>query len=189
VVECHRDKHTASPAFLRICFAISQVLRYLTQCTGFPGFLCNPLLLLDCSAGLADGVGSWIEAGVDAGIFARELMGNCKSAAKRIPPSKTAPMNILKNGYFDTKKTVCLPCNMISTDVACHVHPLHSCNGCTESAQARRSNSLEPPSFCGDITVPALLYSVLLFGGGVKPALKGGTLLNLPSAYRSLLQL
>ncbi|CAL5220230.1 g2206 [Coccomyxa viridis] len=54
--------------------------------------------------GLADGVGSWIESGVDAGIFARELMGNCESAAKQIAPSKTAPMNILKNGFYDTKK-------------------------------------------------------------------------------------
>ena len=57
-------------------------------------------------AGLADGVGSWIEAGVDAGIFARELMDNCKSAAKSIPLSKSAPLNILKNGFYDTKKTV-----------------------------------------------------------------------------------
>lgn len=52
-------------------------------------------------------MGSWIESGVDAGIFARELMGNCESAAKQIPPSKTAPMNILKNGFYDTKKMVC----------------------------------------------------------------------------------
>ena len=61
---------------------------------------------LGCIAGLADGVGSWIESGVDAGIFARELMGNCESAAKQIAPSKTAPMNILKNGFYDTKKMV-----------------------------------------------------------------------------------
>lgn len=51
-------------------------------------------------------MGSWIEAGVDAGIFARELMGNCRSAALLIPPSKSAPINILKNGFYDTKKTV-----------------------------------------------------------------------------------
>lgn len=64
--------------------------------------------VIGCIAGLADGVGSWIESGVDAGIFARELMGNCESAAKQIAPSKTAPMNILKNGFYDTKKMVCI---------------------------------------------------------------------------------
>jgi hypothetical protein len=63
-------------------------------------------LALGCSTGLADGVGSWIEAGVDAGIFARELMGNCKAAALNIPPSKSAPITILKNGFYDTTKTV-----------------------------------------------------------------------------------
>lgn len=36
-------------------------------------------------------------------------MGNCETAAKRIPPSKAAPMNILTNGFFDTHKMVCLP--------------------------------------------------------------------------------
>ena len=62
-------------------------------------------------AGLADGVGSWIESGIDAGIFARELMDNCKSAAKSVPLSKSAPLNILKNGFYDTKKTVQLCAN------------------------------------------------------------------------------
>ena len=33
-------------------------------------------------------------------------MDNCKSAAKSIPLSKSAPLNILKNGFYDTKKTV-----------------------------------------------------------------------------------
>ena len=62
-------------------------------------------------AGVADGVGSWIEAGVDAGIFARELMDNCKSAAKSVLLSESAPLNILKNGFYDTTKTVQL-CTM-----------------------------------------------------------------------------
>ena len=33
-------------------------------------------------------------------------MDNCKSAAKSVPLSKSAPLNILKNGFYDTKKTV-----------------------------------------------------------------------------------
>lgn len=33
-------------------------------------------------------------------------MGNCKAAALRIPPSKSAPITILKNGFYDTTKTV-----------------------------------------------------------------------------------
>jgi len=172
VVECHRDNHTESPAFLRICFTISQVLCYLTQCTGFPGFLCNPLSLLDCSAGLADGVGSWIEAGVDAGIFARELMGNCKSAAKRIPPSKTAPMNILKNGYFDTKKTVCHPCNMFNTDAACRVHALNSYMAV--SKVPRPGEKTLCTLHCPAGTSQCLLYCIMYYcAAGVKPAPKG----------------
>ncbi|BDA45683.1 probable protein phosphatase 2C BIPP2C1 [Coccomyxa sp. Obi] len=54
--------------------------------------------------GVADGVGSWMEAGVDPGIYARELMNKCKEAATRIPPSKSAPLNILTNAYYDTNK-------------------------------------------------------------------------------------
>lgn len=62
-----------------------------------------------CCEGVADGVGSWMEAGVDPGIYARELMNKCKEAAARIPPSKSAPLNILTNAYYDTNKIVGCP--------------------------------------------------------------------------------
>ena len=78
-------------------------------------------------AGLADGVGSWIESGVDAGIFARELMDNCKSAARSIPLSKSAPLNILKNGFYDTKKTV-QPC-ATPKQMPCDLGPKIQCHG------------------------------------------------------------
>ncbi|EIE22738.1 protein serine/threonine phosphatase 2C [Coccomyxa subellipsoidea C-169] len=54
--------------------------------------------------GVADGVGSWMDSGVDPGIYARELMSKCKEAAARVPPSKTAPLNILTNAFYDTNK-------------------------------------------------------------------------------------
>lgn len=50
-----------------------------------------------------------MEAGVDPGIYARELMNKCKEAATRISPSKSAPLNILTNAYYDTNKIVGCP--------------------------------------------------------------------------------
>ena len=57
-------------------------------------------------AGIADGVGAWIDMGVDPGIYARELMARCKEAAARVAPCRSAPVNILTNGFYDTTKMV-----------------------------------------------------------------------------------
>jgi protein phosphatase PTC7 len=59
-----------------------------------------------CISGIADGVGGWIELGVDSGIYARALMENCKKAASSIPPSRSAPLTILANGFYDTNNRV-----------------------------------------------------------------------------------
>ena len=34
-------------------------------------------------AGVADGVGGWAEMGIDAGLYARQLMNNCQEEAMR----------------------------------------------------------------------------------------------------------
>ena len=51
-------------------------------------------------------MGAWIDLGVDPGIYARELMAKCKDAAARVAPCKSAPVNILTNGFYDTTKMV-----------------------------------------------------------------------------------
>ena len=51
-------------------------------------------------AGVADGVGGWIEMGIDAGAFSRELMNNAKDFAKK--EDSLNPGDILASAYFST---------------------------------------------------------------------------------------
>ena len=54
----------------------------------------------DQIAGVADGVGGWIEMGIDAGAFSRELMNNAKDFAKK--EDSLNPGDILASAYFST---------------------------------------------------------------------------------------
>ena len=63
-------------------------------------------------------MGSWMDLGVDPGIYARELMAKCKEAAARIAPCQSAPVNILVNGFYDTNKIVRPPLHLCSVAVA-----------------------------------------------------------------------
>ena len=50
--------------------------------------------------GVADGVGGWIEMGIDAGAFSRELMSNAKKFAS--DENSLIPGDILASAYFST---------------------------------------------------------------------------------------
>lgn len=46
--------------------------------------------------GVADGVGAWALSGIDAGVFAKQLMANAKDAVRQLPPGPSAPVEALR---------------------------------------------------------------------------------------------
>lgn len=53
--------------------------------------------------GVADGVGGWVDLGVDAGIYARELMSNSVSAIQDEPAGSADPARVLQKAHSNTK--------------------------------------------------------------------------------------
>ncbi|KAG2545038.1 hypothetical protein PVAP13_9KG401506 [Panicum virgatum] len=53
--------------------------------------------------GVADGVGGWADLGVDAGLYAKELMRNSVSAIKDEPEGTIDPSRVLEKAYTSTK--------------------------------------------------------------------------------------
>jgi len=53
--------------------------------------------------GVADGVGGWADLGVDAGLYAKELMRNSMSAIKDEPEGTIDPTRVLEKAYISTK--------------------------------------------------------------------------------------
>ncbi|KAL1144092.1 hypothetical protein V6Z11_A11G205800 [Gossypium hirsutum] len=57
----------------------------------------------DEAIGVADGVGGWVEVGVDAGEFARELMCNSVAAIQDEPKGSIDPARVLEKAHSSTK--------------------------------------------------------------------------------------
>lgn len=53
--------------------------------------------------GVADGVGGWADLGVNAGLYARELMSNSVSAIEDEPKGLVDPSRVLEKAYTSTK--------------------------------------------------------------------------------------
>ncbi|XP_050228756.1 probable protein phosphatase 2C 55 isoform X2 [Mercurialis annua] len=53
--------------------------------------------------GLADGVGGWSRKGVDAGIYARELILNAEIAVREEPDDEVDPSRVLQKAWSATK--------------------------------------------------------------------------------------
>ncbi|GAB2222561.1 hypothetical protein Drorol1_Dr00016680 [Drosera rotundifolia] len=53
--------------------------------------------------GVADGVGGWAELGVDAGVYARELMSNSVNAIQEEPKGSIDTARVLEKAHFNTK--------------------------------------------------------------------------------------
>ncbi|KAF4350281.1 hypothetical protein CsatB_024548 [Cannabis sativa] len=53
--------------------------------------------------GVADGVGGWADVGVNAGLFARELMSNSVSAIHEEPKGSIDPARVLEKAHSGTK--------------------------------------------------------------------------------------
>lgn len=57
----------------------------------------------DEAIGVADGVGGWVEVGIDAGKFARELMCNSVAAIQDEPKGSIDPARVLEKAHSSTK--------------------------------------------------------------------------------------
>lgn len=53
--------------------------------------------------GVADGVGGWANVGVNAGLYAQELMSNSVRAVKEEPDSSFDPVRVLEKAHSNTK--------------------------------------------------------------------------------------
>ncbi|KAH6816900.1 Protein phosphatase 2C family protein [Perilla frutescens var. frutescens] len=62
-------------------------------------FIC----LDEQAIGVADGVGGWADLGVDAGLYARELMSNSVDAIQEEPKGSVDPARVLEKAYTSTK--------------------------------------------------------------------------------------
>ena len=58
------------------------------------------------NAGIADGVGSWAEIDIDAGIYSRMLMNNARNAAEHTEASSDASQTVLTTAYRQTDAKV-----------------------------------------------------------------------------------
>ncbi|KAM3205160.1 putative protein phosphatase 2C 55 [Capsicum annuum] len=67
---------------------------------------------LNQTIGVADGVGGWAKEGIDAGIYARELMNNSLIATDIEPSGHVNPKRVLQEAYkntnFEGSSTACI---------------------------------------------------------------------------------
>ena len=61
--------------------------------------LCDVLLMLCGSAGVADGVGGWAKQGVCSGEFARRFMASAERESKSLQCCPGAPSHLLRRGH------------------------------------------------------------------------------------------
>ncbi|CAI5499212.1 unnamed protein product [Closterium sp. Naga37s-1] len=74
-------------------------------------------ILPDVSAlGVADGVGGWADVGVDAGAYARELMGEVQAAVRREPKGCADTLRVLTSAHAKTRSQgSCTACLVVLT--------------------------------------------------------------------------
>lgn len=64
--------------------------------------------------GVADGVGGWADVGVNAGLYARELMSNAVQAIREVPDDDIDPLLVLEKAHSRTNamgsSTACIVC-------------------------------------------------------------------------------
>lgn len=87
-------------------------------------FICED----EQAIGVADGVGGWADVGVNAGLFARELMSYSVSAIKQEPKGSLDPARVLEKAHSSTKakgsSTACIIA--LSEKVCCSLYRILS---------------------------------------------------------------
>ncbi|XP_041447633.1 protein phosphatase PTC7 homolog fig [Drosophila obscura] len=81
----------------------SQSRAQATQCYGEDSFFFSSTPTADV-LGVADGVGGWREMGIDAGLFAKDLMHRCFTHAQRPTFDARNPRNLLIQCYGEMKR-------------------------------------------------------------------------------------
>lgn len=62
-------------------------------------FICTD----EQAIGVADGVGGWADVGVNAGLFAQELISNSVRAVQEEPKGSFNPLRVLEKAHSNTK--------------------------------------------------------------------------------------
>lgn len=76
-------------------------------------FICT----LTPAIGVADGVGGWADLGIDAGLYARELMSHSLTAIQEEPKGSVDLIRVLEKAYMGTTaKGSCTACIVALTD-------------------------------------------------------------------------
>ena len=71
--------------------------------------------------GVADGVGGWADLGVNAGLFAQELMSNSVTAVQEEPKGSIDPARVLEKAHSSTKaRGSSTACIIALTDRVCY---------------------------------------------------------------------
>ncbi|GLJ13618.1 hypothetical protein SUGI_0216430 [Cryptomeria japonica] len=81
-------------------------------------FICTA----EQAIGVADGVGGWVDEGVNSGMYARELMDHCVAAIQEEPRGSIDLSRVLEKAYVSTKsKGSSTACMLALSDQGLHV--------------------------------------------------------------------
>ncbi|KAK7406657.1 hypothetical protein VNO78_08286 [Psophocarpus tetragonolobus] len=142
-------------------------------------FICTD----EQAIGVADGVGGWADVGVNAGLFARELISNSVTAIQEEPKGCFDPTRVLEKAHANTKaKGSSTACIVALTDTGLHAINLGDSgfivvrDGCTIfqspvqqhdfnfSYQLERGNNADLPSSGEVFTIPVASGDVVIAG-------------------------
>lgn len=107
-------------------------------------FICSDEQVI----GLADGVGGWADVGINAGLFARELMSNSVMAIQEEPKDSIDPAKVLEKAHSSAKakgsSTACIialaekVCCISFSKVVCSSLISRCCNAFTFKSEYKR---------------------------------------------------
>lgn len=82
-------------------------------------FICSD----EQAIGVADGVGGWADVGVNAGLFAQELISNSVRAVQEEPKGCFNPVRVLEKAHSNTKaRGSSTACIIALTDEVLHFY-------------------------------------------------------------------
>lgn len=129
--------------------------------------------------GVADGVGGWADLGVDAGLYARELMSHSLTAIQDEPKGSIDLIRVLEKAYLRTKaKGSCTACIVALTDGGLYAVNLGDSgfmlvrNGCAAFKSPSQQHGFNFPyqldcNNAGDSPSSAMVFKVAVVPGDV----------------------
>ncbi|KAM3302501.1 putative protein phosphatase 2C 55 [Capsicum chacoense] len=138
-------------------------------------FICT----LTPAIGVADGVGGWADLGIDAGLYARELMSHSLNALQEEPKGSVDLIRVLEKAYVRTKaKGSCTACIVALIDEGLYAVNLGDSgfilvrNGCAAFKSPAQQHGFNFPyqldcNKAGDSPSSAMVFKVTVERGDV----------------------